>query len=77
MIPFLYKLTGHPDITYALGKHSGAPSVQFYLNQLGYKDVDKETVGAILMAVKAKAYEVNNILTLEQFQELVEKALKK
>ena len=77
MIPYLYKLTGHPDITYALGKHSGAPSVQFYLNQLGYKDVDKETVGAILMAVKAKAYEVNNILTLEQFQELVEKALKK
>ena len=77
MIPYLYKLTGHPDTTYSLGKHSGAPSVQFYLNQLGYKDVDKETVGVILKSVKEKAYEIKNVLTLEQFQELVEKALKK
>lgn len=77
MIPYLYKLTGHPDVTYAIGKHSGAPTIQFYLNQLGYKDVSKEAVGEILMAVKSKAYEVSNILTLDQFREIVEAVLKK
>ena len=75
MIPYLYKLTGHPDITYALGKHSGVPSVQYFLKELGYEDQDKETLMKILMKVKNKAFEIHSTLTMDQFKEIVDSCL--
>ena len=75
MLPYLYSLTGHPDITYSIGKHSGAPTVQYFLNQMGYTDVDKQKVGEILSLVKQKAYEVHTTLTMEQFQQIVHNVL--
>ena len=75
MIPYLYKLTGHPDITYTIGKHSGGPTVQYFLRQLGYEDFTKEQVMAILRKVKEKAYEVQTTLTMEQFQEIVKSVM--
>lgn len=72
MIPYCYRLTGHPDITYSIGKHSGMPTVQYYLDQLGYHDVSKESAGKILAAVKQKAYEIRTTLTTEQFKQIVD-----
>lgn len=71
MVPYLYKLTGHPDITYSIGKHSGNPTIAYYLKQMGYDDVDKQIVGQILADVKEKAYDVKTILTMDQFKEIV------
>jgi isopropylmalate/homocitrate/citramalate synthase len=42
LFPYLFPITGHPDITYTIGKHSGAPTVRYYLNQMGIKDASDE-----------------------------------
>lgn len=75
MIPYLYKLTGHPDIVYTIGKHSGAPTISYYLNELGYTGVGKDDVLKILGAVKEKAYDVGTTLTLDQFKAIADSVI--
>ncbi len=74
---YLNTLTGHPDGVYCLGKHSGAPSVNYFLDKLGYPPLEKPQVIDILMAVKEKGYEKHGLLTDDEFKAIVDSKLGK
>lgn len=73
MIPYLFSLTGHPDSKYTLGKHSGVPTLDYFLGQIGVTIEDKATKMDLLTACKEKAYEKGTILTVEELKEIVDK----
>jgi isopropylmalate/homocitrate/citramalate synthase len=70
LLPYKFSLTGHPDVTYTIGKHSGAATIQFYLKQLGMPFDNKEMVLEIVDAVKEKAFELGHELSINLFQEI-------
>jgi isopropylmalate/homocitrate/citramalate synthase len=76
LFPYLFPITGHPDITYTIGKHSGAPTVRYYLNQMGIKDPSDDFVRDLVDMVKEKAYELGHALELDQFDVLVKELQK-
>lgn len=73
--PYLYTLTGHPDFQVVIGKNSGVPTVEYFLDKLGMKADSREVKMEILMKVKEKAFEVSRLLTLEEFGEIASKVL--
>lgn len=75
--PYLYGLTGHPDAKVTIGKMSGIPTVDIYLEQLRLSTDDKELKLEIVNAVKAKAFEKSDLLELREFEEIARKILKK
>lgn len=75
--PYLYSLTGHPDAEVVIGKMSGIPTVDIYLDKLGLKCDNKEEKIAIVTKIKEKAYENKGLLTVEQFAEIAQKVLDK
>jgi len=54
-----------------LGKKSGKASVEYFLDQLNIQ-VSDEAVGEILERVKAKGMEKRGLLTLDEFETIVE-----
>ena len=74
--PYLYGLTGHPDVEVVLGKSSGLPSIDIYLDKIGLSCDDKDTKQEILGKVKVKSMEKHGLLTLDEFREIAKSVLK-
>lgn len=77
MYPYNYALTGHPDITYVLGKYSGTASVDWALGQLGRNCDDKEKKQEILERIKARAILEGNYLEMAEVKSIVDSVLGK
>jgi isopropylmalate/homocitrate/citramalate synthase len=75
--PFLYDLVGHPDTKVVIGKLSGLPTVEIYLDRLGMETEDKDAKMEILKRVKDRALEKHCLLTLEEFGEVAKSVLDK
>ena len=73
--PYLYSLTGHPDTQVVIGKLSGIPTVEIYLDQLGLKAKDEDQKMEIVMKVKERALEKLSLLTLGEFEEIARKII--
>ncbi|MBN1333617.1 MAG: pyruvate carboxyltransferase [Synergistales bacterium] len=73
--PYLYDLVGHPDTQVVIGKMSGLPTVEIYLDKLGMETEDKDLKMEILKNIKDKALEKHSLLTLEEFGEIAKRVL--
>lgn len=73
--PYLYSLVGHPDAKVVIGKMSGIPTVDIYLDQLGLTCDDKDQKMEIVQAIKAKAFEKHDLLTVGEFADIAHKVL--
>ncbi len=73
--PYLPELIGHKDVGIVLGKHSGLPSVDVWLEKVDV-EADDEQKNTILAMIKEKAYEKAANLTKEEFVEIVNKVVK-
>ncbi|MDD3850828.1 MAG: pyruvate carboxyltransferase, partial [Firmicutes bacterium] len=69
--PYLPSLTGHPDTKVVIGKFSGLPSVEIYLNELGLKVDSGEQKSEILKRIKDMAFEKERLLTVDEFRQIV------
>jgi len=65
--PFLPSLIGHNQSKIVMGKNSGLPSVENWLNELSLSVNNEEQKMEILMKVKEKAYSKGALLTSEEF----------
>lgn len=70
--PFLPELVGHKDTRIVLGKHSGMPSINIWLDRFGY-EVNENSKEEILAEVKEKAYVKSGLLDEDDFRKIVEK----
>jgi isopropylmalate/homocitrate/citramalate synthase len=75
--PFLYDLVGHPDTKVVIGKLSGLPTVDIYLDKLGIETDDKDAKAEILKRIKDTALEKRRLLTIEEFGEIATSVLDK
>lgn len=75
--PYLYDLVGHPDTKVVIGKLSGLPSVEIYLDKLGMETEDKDAKMEILKRIKDKALSKHRLLTLEEFRDVAKSVLDK
>ena len=73
--PYLYSLTGHPEAEVVIGKMSGVPNVNIYLDKLGLKCEDQDQKLKMVGMIKDKAIEQGHLLTEAQFAEIAHKVL--
>ena len=73
--PYMYSLVGHPDAKVVIGKMSGVPTVDIYLDQLGLRCDDKDQKMEIVQAIKTKAFEKHGLLTVGEFADIAHKVL--
>jgi isopropylmalate/homocitrate/citramalate synthase len=75
-VPFAADLVGQKPVSIVLGKNSGPPSIEEWCEKLGIKATDQERM-AMLQQVKAKSFEKKDLLTADEFQEIVERVMQK
>lgn len=73
--PYLYPLVGHKDAEVVIGKMSGIPTVNIYLDKLGMSCDSKEQKMEIVMKIKEKALAEGRLLTLGEFEEIAHSVL--
>lgn len=71
LAPYLPDLTGHPETKVVIGKCSGLPTVEIWLDKLGLSADNEEQKMEILDKIKEKAYEKAGLLSTEEFREIV------
>jgi isopropylmalate/homocitrate/citramalate synthase len=74
-VPFSAELVGQKPVNIVLGKNSGPPSIEEWAEKTGIKITDEERM-ALLLAVKAKSFEKKDLLTADEFKEIVGRVLK-
>jgi isopropylmalate/homocitrate/citramalate synthase len=74
-VPFTPDLVGQKPVNIVLGKNSGPPSIEEWAEKTGLKITDDERM-ALLLAVKAKSFEKKDLLTAEEFKEIVARVMK-
>lgn len=77
LAPYLPSLTGHPETKVVIGKFSGLPTVEIYLEELGLTVEKEEQKSEILARIKDKAFEKARLLTTEEFVEIVKEVIGK
>lgn len=65
---------GHPGPQIVLGKGSGTPSVEIWLERLGMQ-ATPEQVEQLTFLVKERSLEKKGLLTEEEFRDLVDQVL--
>jgi isopropylmalate/homocitrate/citramalate synthase len=65
------RLTGRKG-KIVLGKKSGSASVEHFLARMGIDDLSGEEIGRILARVKSRGIEKRALLTMEEFQEILQ-----
>jgi len=75
-VPFAPELVGQKPVSIVLGKNSGPPSMEEWCEKLGVTATDEERM-AMLKQVKAKSFEKKDLLTVDEFREIVERVLQK
>ena len=73
--PYLPELIGHKNTRIVLGKHSGLPSVEVWLEKIDV-DATNEEKQKILAKIKEKAYEKNSTLIEEEFIDIVNQVVR-
>ena len=74
VFPFRPSFVGQASPDAVLGKGSGLPSVQVWLDKMGIQATDEER-SAILMKVKARSLETKCLLTYEEFSDIVHQVM--
>jgi len=69
--PYLPSLTGHPETRVVIGKFSGLPTVEIYLDELGIEVDSNEQKSEILARIKDMAFEKARLLTVDEFRQIV------
>jgi isopropylmalate/homocitrate/citramalate synthase len=75
-VPFSPELVGQKPVNIVLGKNSGPPSIEEWCEKLGIKATEDERM-AILKQVKAKSFEKKDLLTADEFREIVDRVVQK
>jgi isopropylmalate/homocitrate/citramalate synthase len=75
-VPFSPDLVGQKPVNIVLGKNSGPPSIEEWCENLGIKATEDERM-AILKQVKAKSFEKKDLLTANEFKEIVDRVVQK
>jgi isopropylmalate/homocitrate/citramalate synthase len=75
-VPFAPDLVGQKPVSIVLGKNSGPPSMEEWCEKLGVKATDEERM-AMLQLVKAKSFEKKDLLTPDEFKEIVDRVMQK
>ncbi len=75
-VPFAPELVGQKPVSIVLGKNSGPPSIEEWCEKLGVKATEEERM-AMLQQVKAKSFEKKDLLTPDEFREIVDRVLQK
>jgi isopropylmalate/homocitrate/citramalate synthase len=75
-VPFSADLVGQKPVNIVLGKNSGPPSIEEWCEKLGVKASEEERM-AMLQQVKAKSFEKKDLLTADEFKEIVARVLQK
>ncbi|MDD3139874.1 MAG: pyruvate carboxyltransferase [Lachnospiraceae bacterium] len=73
--PYDYSLVGHPDAEVVIGKMSGIPTVDIYLDKLGMECKNKEQKLEIVSYIKEKSFEKHGLLTIGEFTDIAHKVL--
>lgn len=73
--PYLYSLVGHPDAEVVIGKMSGIPTVDIYLDRLGMTCDSKEQKMEIIAKIKERAFEKHGLLTVGEFSDIAHAVL--
>jgi len=73
LAPYLPSLIGHPETKVVIGKFSGLPTVEIYLEELGLKVDKEEQKTEILTKIKDKAFDKARLLTTDEFIQIVNK----
>ena len=74
VFPLHWELMGHPGPQIVLGKGSGTPSIEIWLERLGIQ-ATPEQVESLTLRVKEKSLEKKGLLTEEEFLALVHEVL--
>ena len=72
--PYLYSLTGHPDAQVVIGKMSGIPTVDIYLDKLGLSATNEQKL-ELVAKIKEKAFAKMGLLTVGEFEEMARSVL--
>ncbi len=75
-VPFAPELVGQKPVNIVLGKNSGPPSMEEWCEKLGIKATDEERM-AMLQQVKAKSFEKKDLLTADEFKDIVNRVMQK
>jgi isopropylmalate/homocitrate/citramalate synthase len=75
-VPFVPELVGQKPVSIVLGKNSGPPSMEEWCEKLGVTATEEERM-AMLQQVKAKSFEKKDLLTADEFKEIVNRVLQK
>jgi isopropylmalate/homocitrate/citramalate synthase len=75
-VPFASDLVGQKPVSIVLGKNSGPPSIEEWCEKLGVTATEQERL-AMLKLVKAKSFEKKDLLTADEFREIVDRVLQK
>jgi isopropylmalate/homocitrate/citramalate synthase len=75
-VPFAPELVGQKPVSIVLGKNSGPPSMEEWCEKLGVTATEDERM-AMLKQVKARSFEKKDLLTVDEFREIVERVLQK
>jgi isopropylmalate/homocitrate/citramalate synthase len=75
-VPFAADLVGQKTVSIVLGKNSGPPSIEEWCEKLGVTATEEQRM-AMLQQVKAKSFEKKDLLTRDEFQEIVDRVLQK
>jgi isopropylmalate/homocitrate/citramalate synthase len=75
-VPFAADLVGQKPVSIVLGKNSGPPSMEEWCEKLGVTANDEQRM-AMLQQVKAKSFEKKDLLTADEFREIVDRVLQK
>ncbi|MDR2588538.1 MAG: LeuA family protein [Spirochaetales bacterium] len=73
--PYLYGLTGHPDVEVVLGKSSGLPSIDIFLEKIGKSCDNTELKQEMLAKVKEQSLKNGGLVSIAQFKDIVGKVL--
>ena len=72
LAPYLPELIGHPQTEVVLGKCSGAPSVDIYLEKLGMAPLESEQKLEVIAKIKELAYQKKGLVTTDEFRKIVQ-----
>lgn len=75
-VPFAPELVGQKPVSIVLGKNSGPPSIEEWCEKLGVKATEEQRM-AMLQLVKAKSFEKKDLLTTDEFREIVDRVMQK
>ena len=76
LFPMRPELVGQPSADVVMGKGSGIDSVRIWLEKIGSEATDEEAM-AILREVKAQGGSTKQLLTVEQFKDIVDRTVSK